>query len=293
MDAIVIVDADTAKLVDFNEMAYKNLGYSHDEFAKLAISDLEAVESESDVRDHIKLMIKKGSDKFETKHKTKKGELKDILVSIRIICLAGKNYIYSIFHDITEQKNAQTKLLKEQERYKILFESSHDAIMTLEPPDWKFTSGNPETVKMFACDDEKDFTSRAPWQFSPQEQPDGEPSDLKAKEMILKAMETGSNYFEWIHRRKNGEDFLATVLLTRMTVEDKTFLQATVRDITEQKQAQEELTKKIQQMEFMGRVNLKRYKKMLEMQKEIIILKKRLGEEDTPPEDLDEFMEEA
>ena len=54
-------------------------------------------------------------------------------------------------------------------------------------------------------------------------------------------MKEGSSFFEWIHKRINGEDFPATVLLTRMEHDGKIFVQATVRDITAQKRAENEL----------------------------------------------------
>ena len=59
--------------------------------------------------------------------------------------------------------------------------------------------------------------------------------------MIEKAMCEGSHFFEWTHRRLNGEVFPATVLLSRIMLVGKVFLQATVRDITERKRAEEEL----------------------------------------------------
>ncbi len=145
--------------------------------------------------------------------------------------------------DITERKRAEEALKESEIGYKTLYELSRDAIMTLAPPSWQFTSGNPSTVKMFNCKDEKDFISRGPWAYSPEVQPDGTLSAKKAKAMIMKAMEEGSNFFEWTHKKWNGDDFPATVLLTRMTVGDKTFLQATVRDITDQKKAEEEIKK--------------------------------------------------
>ena len=105
--------------------------------------------------------------------------------------------------------------------------------MTLAPPSWKFTSCNPATVKMFSVKDEAEFTSLGPWQLSPEMQPDGRPSAEKAKEMIETAMREGSHFFEWTHKRLSGEDFPATVLLTRMELAGQALLQATVRDITD------------------------------------------------------------
>lgn len=140
-----------------------------------------------------------------------------------------------------EKLSSEKKLIKSEEKYRKLFDSSHDAIMTLEPPSWKFTSGNPSILEMFKVSSEEEFTSMGPRELSPEYQPDGRPSDEKAKEMIETAMEDGSNYFQWIHRRKGGECFPATVLLTRVDMEEGRFLQATVRDITEQKAMEDAL----------------------------------------------------
>ena len=113
--------------------------------------------------------------------------------------------------------------------------------MTLAPPTWKFTSGNPATLKMFCCNTEEEFTSRNPDQYSPKYQPDGQLSSIKAKKMIDKAMYQGRNFFEWTHKRLSGEDFAATVLLSRIELDDNPCLQATVRDISQRKADEEQL----------------------------------------------------
>jgi PAS domain S-box-containing protein len=141
------------------------------------------------------------------------------------------------------------QLLESEEKYRELFESSRDAIMTLEPPSWKFTSCNPATLKLFKVETEEKFTSLGPWEVSPVRQPDGCPSSEKAPKMIEKAMKEGSNFFEWTHKRINDEAFPATVLLTRMERGGKVLLQATVRDITEQKRAEEDLRKSRDELE--------------------------------------------
>jgi PAS domain S-box-containing protein len=140
-----------------------------------------------------------------------------------------------------ERKLTEEALRQSEEKFRILFESSRDALMTLEPPSWTFTSGNPAMIAMFRAKSKEEFISYTPVDLSPEQQPDGSASSKKAGQMIETAMREGSHFFEWMHKRINGEEFPATVLLTRIEVAGKRFLQATIRDITEQKRAEEKL----------------------------------------------------
>ena len=173
------------------------------------------------------------------------------------------------FVDITEHKKAEDALRESEERHRILFEDASDALMIIEPPSWKFTRGNPATLEMFKAKDEEEFISQGPWDVSPDLQPDGRASAEKAKEMIETAMRDGSCFFEWTHKRMNGEDFSATVLLSRIKQGEKTFIQATVRDITRQKQLEQQLKDKIADLEQYKKVTVGREHKMIELKKEI------------------------
>ncbi len=146
-----------------------------------------------------------------------------------------------------------SKRMWAEERYRVLFESSRDAIMTLAPPSWRFTSGNTATVKMFGARDEAHFVSLGPWHLSPEKQSDGRPSGDKAKEMIQTAMHKGVHFFEWTHRKIDGKDFPATVLLTRMEINGQPLLQGTVRDISEQKTLEMQLVQ-AQKLESIGQL---------------------------------------
>ncbi|MBS0170490.1 MAG: response regulator [Nitrospira sp.] len=135
----------------------------------------------------------------------------------------------------------ESSLRESEEKYRRLFESSRDAIMILYPPNWNFIACNPATVQLFGARDEAHFTSLGPGDVSPEYQPDGELSMVKAPKAIEAAMRDGFHLFEWMHKRVGGSTFLATVQLTRITLQGVQGLQATVRDITEQRRAETEL----------------------------------------------------
>jgi len=123
------------------------------------------------------------------------------------------------------------------ERYKLLFETSSDAAMLLDEKG--FFDCNPATLKMFGYSSKEEFCTKGPADLSPPTQPDGSDSLTSANKKVADAYEKGSNFFEWVHKRSNGENFPANVLLTAFELNGKKVIQATVRDITDLKKSQE------------------------------------------------------
>ena len=108
-----------------------------------------------------------------------------------------------------------------------------------------FVDCNPAAVEMFACSDKKQLLSLHPSDLFPEKQPDGSISHEKGEEHIAKAIDQGSNRFEWLHRRINGDIFPAEVLLTSIPVQGEKIIHATLKDISERKQTEEELRKEL------------------------------------------------
>ena len=147
---------------------------------------------------------------------------------------------FGVSRDITQQRLAEQALRTSELRYRTLYDASQDAIMVLDP-ERGFLAGNPAAIRLFGCRDEHEFTTLSPAVVSPERQPDGESSIVQASRMIEIAMREGSHYFQWQHRRIDGTEFPATVLLARLELEGRRLLQATVRDITEEKRVAEAL----------------------------------------------------
>ncbi len=141
--------------------------------------------------------------------------------------------------ELRELQRAKEALRHSEEKHRALYESSADAILTMGPPDWVFTAANPAAVRLLGAKDESELLRFGLADVSPVHQGDGEFSCVKAVKMIEAAMEAGSHFFEWKHKRFDGTGFAATILLTRVNIEGRLLLQATIRDVSTLKQAEE------------------------------------------------------
>ncbi|MDD5194570.1 MAG: ATP-binding protein [Candidatus Omnitrophica bacterium] len=185
---------------------------------------------------------------------------KELTATAEVAAENEKKRGVELSEEITERKKMEKSLRESEGRYRSLFVSSRDAIMTIDPPDWKFTSGNPATIEMFKAKNEEEFLAYDPWKLSPELQPDGKASDEKAKKMIEVALCEGFKLFEWTHKRISGEVFPAEVLLSKVEEGGKVFLHAVVRDITERKN-----------MELEREISLKRQEDITILQQSLLI----------------------
>lgn len=150
----------------------------------------------------------------------------------------GMRAARTVLSEITARKRAEETMRTSEARHRILFECSADALMTLRPGDWRFSSGNAAARGLFGAHDETDFTARTLWDYSPALQPDGHLSDEKGAAMLSLGLQNGVHAFEWSFLRAPAQEFRARVELTRMEVDGKPLLQATVRDETAAQQRQ-------------------------------------------------------
>lgn len=122
-DGIVVIDCGTARHLEFNDKAYQQLGYTRDEFQRLTVADYEAVENREKISAHIEKVLDKEIDTFETKHRRKDGELRNVLVTAKRLEWDSQTILLCIYRDITELRRADEALHESERRFKEALEN--------------------------------------------------------------------------------------------------------------------------------------------------------------------------
>jgi PAS domain S-box-containing protein len=126
-DGVVILDTGSGKIIEFNDQVCRQLGYTREEFARLSVADIEASESTEEVARHIRKVQAEGVDHFDTRQRTKQGEIRDVHVTAQIVEAAQSSIYLCIWRDITKRKRAEKALREKDER----LQQQNAALLTL------------------------------------------------------------------------------------------------------------------------------------------------------------------
>lgn len=102
IDGFWLIDPATARLLDVNDAYCKMSGYDREELLKMKISDLEAKETAEETFGHIKMVIERDYDRFESRHKRKDGTIFDTEISVS--SLEYGHFYFAFIRDINERK---------------------------------------------------------------------------------------------------------------------------------------------------------------------------------------------
>jgi len=184
--------------------------------------------------------------------------------------------------EINERKQAENKLRENEHKYRNLFQYSGDAcfIMSVSEEDGaRFTDCNESTLPLFGCTSRDQIIDQGPEAFSPPMQPDGTPSEDKARQLTMAAISGKAQRFEWEHRRLDGVHFWVDVSLCRIDIMGRPYMQAVVRDITKRKQREQRFAEAMAQIRRMNRLMTGREQRVIEMKREVNALLGELGRE--------------
>ncbi|WP_423897232.1 response regulator [Candidatus Pelagadaptatus aseana] len=135
--------------------------------------------------------------------------------------------------NLEEQLHRRTEEIKDhEEQYLRLFESTRDAVILMTAD--RFLNCNSAATELLGYDlDELKLLGVE--DVSPPTQPGGENSLELSRNYIKQALGKQKALFEWVHRHKDGTDFICEVLLQPAEWEDAEVIMAVIRDIRKRK----------------------------------------------------------
>lgn len=129
---VLLIRSRDLTFAEFNAQAHQQLGYTSEEFAQLTLADIEATETQA-ISTEIRTAVRQGFNQFESRHRSKTGELRDVLVTARFIQIEGEPYLHGIWQDITDRKQAEFALHQRNERLKLLYEATSGLLSADQP----------------------------------------------------------------------------------------------------------------------------------------------------------------
>jgi PAS domain S-box-containing protein len=117
--SVVLISPEGA-LLEFNEHAYRALGYTREEMARLRLSDIDREEGVEGVRQHVAQIIAQGQVEFPARHVTKDGAIRDVEVRARPLAVRGSNRVLAVWRDVTERKQAEDRIRASRAELRLL-----------------------------------------------------------------------------------------------------------------------------------------------------------------------------
>lgn len=118
-DIFILLD-ESRNIIDVNETAVRNYGYSREEFLKLKADDLRAPAYKDSLPEFFNRLEKEKKILFETYHIRKNGEIFPVEIGVAVAEYNSGKVIQSIIRDITERKNFENRLVKFAQIYAVL-----------------------------------------------------------------------------------------------------------------------------------------------------------------------------
>jgi len=254
-----------------NQAACKIFGYSEKEILKMNLKDFTTPQEFQRVRQQTSIRKTGKLSKFELKIITKDGSHSIISVTSSPLFDNNKKYLgaFGIFSDITERKQA------EQERLFLssITEQVTDSIIVTDL-NYRITYINLATEKLYGYS-LKELIGKTPDILN------AEPEVKKIQENIYNTVSNKVWQGEHLNRKKDGSTFICEFKISPFKDEQGKISSyiAIQRDITERKQAEEDLKKRMNELEIFNDAAVDRELMINELRKEINELLEKLDKE--------------
>ena len=234
---VLLVSPDNGAFVEFNDFAHNQLGYTREEFENLTLYDLEKNGIESEVKIQLFRLLDEGGGEFKAEYCAKGGSIRNVIVTAKVIKLAGRTFLHCVFYDISEIRAVQKSLMESEMKYRQLVELAQEGVWVLNT-DLVTTFVNPMMAQMLGYS-QSEMLGKSLFAFL-------DPKIVHlAKEFLGRFTQGVDGNFEYEFIRKDGTSIYATIAASQIADDNGEYCGtlALVADITIRKIMENKLEK--------------------------------------------------
>ncbi|MDR2167761.1 MAG: PAS domain S-box protein [Clostridiales bacterium] len=243
---------DEPRISMVNDFAVQTFGFSSkeeylDNFYKISPEFQPCgMSSEKKALMYVRRAFQTGYEEFEWMHQTVAGEEVPTFVNLILTEFEGRRGLMSFATDERKTLEREALLKQESDRFDTLF-SLVPAVCTFWSDRDTLSMANTSAALLFGLATPQEYLDRF-YELSPEIQPDGTPSSVKAHQYNTEAFERGHAVFEWMHQKPDGEPIPTVVALTRVFLGGKYGLIGFTHDMRIQKAHDEEYQLQIERL---------------------------------------------
>jgi len=243
LEAILIYDIETGKIIDCNKQTQALYGYSKDELINMPLGTLSANDDKYNIVEATKWAnkaITEGPQTYTWLGKKKSGETFWVEISIKKSKIGGVDRLMAVVRDITERVAHQHEIERREQEYREIFNATAEAILIYDLQANQIIDCNKRAVEMYGYTSKIDFLSLKLEALGANVAPF---TNDKVGYYSQKAAKEGPQRFDWLAKRKDGESFWVEVNLRLTKIGGAERELIVIRDITDRKRFEDDLVK--------------------------------------------------
>ncbi|HXL86411.1 MAG TPA: MHYT domain-containing protein, partial [Gemmatimonadaceae bacterium] len=239
-NAMWVYDESSLVYLAVNEAAIRRYGYTREEFLSRTRDDIRV---EADARPPKRLAIgaeaAAGSQTWNGRHRKKDGTLIDVSVTSHSTTFDGRAACLALAMDVTDGRRAEEELRQSVQRTRLILDNALDAVITMSVSG-SISSWNAQAEKMFGWSRAEALGQQMSATIIPHRFRDRHDAGLKI------FLETGegpvlNKRIEIPALHRDGHEFPVELAISPAKVGGNWTFSAFIRDLTEQKKAEEAL----------------------------------------------------
>ncbi len=231
---MLIYNVDNYQILEVNDAMVKMYGYSYQEFLQM---DVKALRPEDEIPYFIQKMKSEASNALHMgeiwKHKLKNGEIIFVEISSHQITYNKQPARHVLITNVSQRLTAELALMQSEQKFRLLFENHSAKKFIINPETAKIEEANLAASKFYGW-------SREEFRGMDLSVINTLPED-EIRKSLHKVESSAESTLEFKHRKRDGTVFDAEVFSSKIITDDKTMLHSIVQDVTERKQAEDQV----------------------------------------------------